>query len=548
MKKVLSLITIILMLSFVVACQSTNIDPPNNKYDDALINILNDNVIYYDELINGEFDIELEVKNGENSGLIHIIDQTMDYVRVEGNKIIVSQEVTKNYTFILTTILEENKSVYDSMTFLVNPTRGVIVGERQISQIVVSANGDLDNSRGVSWFTSGDIEDTILHLSKDEDFSSFDKITGVRQEFEAYVFSTDPYNGIPREKFYNHQVDLVDLDEDTIYYYRVGSEKIDLFSKPQSFKTTKKNAPIRFFLTTDVHVGGNEKAEANSRFYHAALQDAKNRYGSLDLAINTGDFVTQWYRPYDYNETEWAAGMNLSPLLKEMTFIPVAGNHDSRNGFYEYRNVFPKHYNIPNSPELIDDGHIYGPNYSFNAGNTHFTILNYHDSNSPVSQEQLDWLDYDLGNHDKTWTIVFSHIILPIEVQKIIDKHNVTVAYSGHEHVYRRTVPLFDNQPQTMEYGGENNNFLINQKGTMYVVNSTTGGASEWRPYEEKDNEIIGYGRGSQVLGETLVNRWGIYSVVTALDNKLQIDVYVRKGTSALDDFHLLETYGFIRE
>src|SRR5690606_14250349 len=114
------------------------------------------------------------------------------------------------------------------------------------------------------------------------------------------------------------------------------------------------------------------------------------------------------------------------------------------------------------------------------------TMLNYHEKDT-FTEAQKAWLEYELSNTDKEWKIVFAHIMLPLDVKEILERHNVVLAYSGHEHVYRRTMPLLNEVPQTTTYDSETG-FAINPTGTTYVVNTTTGGADQWRVYNPQPN------------------------------------------------------------
>lgn len=544
MKKIHTLLLLFASI-FLVACQDTTDKDIPFDYSAASVSILNDGTIYLDELDDYKFQLDIVVQNALDEELVFVLDQLDSFVLLsEDGEITIAHNTPKNYWFNVTAILKAASSKFYSKDFIVNLTRGVIVGTEQISQVALTINGDPMTSRGISWFTSSDIEDSVVYVADNPDFNDAMRFYGEINAFEATNEAADFANKIPAKTHYNHQALVTGLLPDTQYYYKVGSDIIDKFSHVGTFKTANESGEFKMFLTTDVHVGANERAGASTRFYHAALTDAFNRYDDIDYALNTGDMVTQWYSGYHYFESEWAYAMNISPLLRQLTFIPVAGNHDAKVTSPDFYYSLANHYSLPPSPSLIDDDHMYGPNYAFEINDLHVTILNYHERDF-ISEDQKLWLEDELSKTDKTWKIVFSHILLPTDVQEILERHQVVLAYSGHEHVYRRTAPLLNGEVQDTTYN-KDNGFAINPNGTTYVVNTTTGGAGEWRPYNPQPYEIDGFGIHSQIndLGSAQT-RWGMYSVLTINDQSIKVDVYVRNSTDATHPFSHYTTYGF---
>lgn len=127
---------------------------------------------------------------------------------------------------------------------------------------------------------------------------------------------------------------------------------------------------------------------------------------------------------------------------------PAMGNHDQTN--HKADSVWRKVFDLPtNGPtdfkEIV---------YSFDYGNSHFVVLNSGSSNS-VNKEQRDWLEQDLDNNQKENTFIFFHDPAwptgdkvgesldahPSErnaLWEIVDNHDVTAVFSGHEHLYDR--------------------------------------------------------------------------------------------------------------
>lgn len=531
---------------FLVSCQiDDEITDKPFDYKDASVSILTDGTIYLDELSDYQVVLDVSVLNAEDESIIYLLDQQENFVSISDEGVItINPSAPKNYWFNVTAILEASVSKYDSKDFIVNLTRGVIVGTEQISQVVLTINGDPMTARGVSWFTSSDIEDSVVYVATNEDFTNALRFEGTLNTFETTVDASDEANRIPATTHYNHKALITGLTPNTKYYYKVGSDVLGKYSSVGSFKTANTSGEFKIFLTTDVHVGANENANATNRYYNAALSDAFDRYETIDYAVNTGDLVTQWYSGYHYFESEWAYAMNISPFLRQLTFIPISGNHDGKYTLGEFNYSLINHYALPASPELINDDHIKGPNYAFEINDVHITMLNHHEAGS-ITENQKLWLEDELSKTTKQWKIVFAHIILPLDVQEILERHNVVLSYSGHEHVHRRSMPLLNGISQETTYDSQTG-FALNPTGTTYVVNTTTGGASEWRPYNPKPNEIHGFGINS-VMGTlgTAQTRWGMYTVLTINEDTIKAEIYVRNSTSALQPFSLYQTYGF---
>lgn len=129
----------------------------------------------------------------------------------------------------------------------------------------------------------------------------------------------------------------------------------------------------------------------------------------------------------------------------------VQGNHD-RTGGKKSDEAWQKVFDFPtNGPEGFSE-----LTYSFDFENSHFVIL---DSDNPkehsVNLTQRDWLEKDLAENKKDNTFIFFHepayptsskIKESLDAKsedrdalwKILDTHNVSAVFSGHEHLNSR--------------------------------------------------------------------------------------------------------------
>ena len=146
---------------------------------------------------------------------------------------------------------------------------------------------------------------------------------------------------------------------------------------------------------------------------------------------------------------KYTAWKNILGPLMDKTYA-VNGNHDCTTP--EDEAIWRKVFNFPtNGPA----DHL-KLTYSFSVDNSHFVVL---DTENPsahkVDSEQLQWLDQDLTESKAENNFVLYHEpAFPSSTEtkdaldakpdgrdalwKILDKHNVTAVFNGHEHFYAR--------------------------------------------------------------------------------------------------------------
>jgi len=155
-----------------------------------------------------------------------------------------------------------------------------------------------------------------------------------------------------------------------------------------------------------------------------------NLYGSQ----KPKDFIAKFERPY-------------APLIAAgVQFYATLGNHDQpTNRSYAPFNMAGQRY------------------YTFSRGPARFFIL---DTNL-MDRAQLAWIDDALESAGEPWKIVSFHhpiysdgdrhgsnVELRVMLEPLLVRHSVEVVFSGHEHIYERTMP---------------------QKGITYFVEGSSG-------------------------------------------------------------------------
>ncbi len=173
----------------------------------------------------------------------------------------------------------------------------------------------------------------------------------------------------------------------------------------------------------------------DSRHDHETHQEVVDAMRQTDPAVvfHTGDIVDD-----GENADDWAAFNEVvSELVKTAEFFPSLGNHDYPPDLYF------DNFELPNNEQW----------YSVERNGIHFIVLDTNDDFDPDS-EQYEWLESDLQSIDNSirFTIaVFHHPPFSTghhgpddEVREMLvplfETYGVDVVFSGHDHVYERSL------------------------------------------------------------------------------------------------------------
>jgi predicted phosphodiesterase len=187
-----------------------------------------------------------------------------------------------------------------------------------------------------------------------------------------------------------------------------------------------KTDSFKFLVFGDFGVANREQYEL------AAQMSRFHDYFKFDHVILAGDNLYGSERPQDFSSK---FEIPYKPLLDMgVKFYAVLGNHDAREQrFYKLFNM---------------DGQLY---YTFNPKpDIRFFML---ESTYPVP-EQIQWLEQQLKTSTSDWKIaVFHHPIYSsgrrhgsdLQLRSVLEplfiKYNVSVVFSGHDHIYERIKP-----------------------------------------------------------------------------------------------------------
>lgn len=316
----------------------------------------------------------------------------------------------------------------------------VFAAENEPFRISCAVNGSMATRRGITWYTSIDTASVVTYSDGVNEYT----VQGSSAEWEGNFM---------------HKVLLADLTPGTTYTYKVGNGTV--WSDEGTFTTDDGDDKASFVVFADIQASSLENFEKGAKVVNKALE----MYPETDLLVNLGDITN------DSTNEEWDY---YDEAMKEInlatTIAPIAGNHDGLGVWHWFDNM----YNLDNSQSVQINN---GVNYSFDYGNVHCAVLNTNDLLS-ISESQLIWLENDMNSTACDWKVVFMHkspytlgkdgkwpdaLYLKEALVPVLDKCNVDIVMSGHDHMYLRTKALKGDQ------------IAEDGDGTVYVLAGTAG-------------------------------------------------------------------------
>lgn len=332
--------------------------------------------------------------------------------------------------------------------------------------------GDSKTQRGFTWYTEKYC-DTTIQIVKASDFD------GTFNNARTYTGSVSVF-----EDYYCHKVVVSDLAAGTTYRYRVGSMTENSWSTTGKFVTDNGDKKFSFITITDVQASSLENFQKAALVMDAAM--AKNP--KAEFVVNLGDFVN------DCTNDEWNwYGEAFNKANTNLTLVPVAGNHEGNITNKLNVGWFANMFNL-DTGNGAGNG-VNGVYYSYDYGNAHFCVVNSNDM-YPMTEAQRNWIINDLTNTDAHWKILLLHravysagkninkpdtVALRETIIDIVDRTDVDVVLSGHDHMYFRTKQVAgdavceDTTYVTEKFNGQNTTFAKNPDGAVYILPSTAG-------------------------------------------------------------------------
>lgn len=271
-----------------------------------------------------------------------------------------------------------------------------------------------------------------------------------------------------------HSATITNLTPGTNYIYRVGNN--NNWSPPAYFTTedtTEK--PFKFLVFGDSQSGLPLNPEYGP--WHTTINNAYTANPDAVFFMNVGDLV-EIGQDNKHWEQWYAAAKD---VLAQIPSMAVPGNHETYDVPEENHSVLPIYFK--NQLHLPSNGPtaLKGQVYSFDYGNTHFTVMDSQEQEEGqyipnMLDLEADWLDKDLAATNKKWKILLFHKTpyynkafranerLKKILTPIIDKHHVDLVINGHDHGYSRTYPIY-----------QDSYVATPKEGTIYLVAGRSG-------------------------------------------------------------------------
>lgn len=238
----------------------------------------------------------------------------------------------------------------------------------------------------------------------------------------------------------------------SIFRNRLGVLKYEVgdgseWNEPRSFVTSPVNVRNFTFLV----FGDSQSVDYG--IWRITVQQAYQANPQAAFFTNVGDLVDVGQ---DYAEWEgWFAAAE--GVVDRIPAMPVTGNQESHTSEHHFSmpTFYTAQFKLPaNGPDELR-----GQVYYFDYGDVHFVMLDSQEGeeNSFVPgmlEKQQSWRSANLAATDKTWKVAFIHRTIygnrPKGINEnirqafatIFDQDQVDLAFTAHDHVLARTVPL----------------------------------------------------------------------------------------------------------
>lgn len=284
----------------------------------------------------------------------------------------------------------------------------------------------------------------------------------------------------------SNKVTATGLAEKTVYFYSYSTDDLS-WSTPASVNTQSTSA-LKLIYVGDPQIGASTGSNgvniANDTFqWNSTIQTAVSKNPDTNFILSAGDQINQADAS---NASKVRRELEYAGFLypKTLTNFPLAatvGNHESLVGDYQ------QHYNNPNSSASLGSTAA-GSDYYFNYGNVLFIILNSNNRNSAEHDKLMTTAVNDSASKNAQWKIVmFHHDIygsgephsdvdganLRALFAPLMDKYNIDICLTGHDHSYTRTYQIIDGK--VIDYNSSYS--VANPQGTLYMTANSASGS-----------------------------------------------------------------------
>ena len=371
-----------------------------------------------------------------------------------------------------------------------------------------------------------------VKLAKKEDLSD-------AKVYDGTVTDINRSNSVETYKASNKVSIKGALEKNTTYYYSYSNDGTT-WSKAEKYQT-KDSKSYKIWLVGDPQVGasGSEgqgtiddvNIAVDTYNWNKTLEMAKKKDGDASFVLSVGDQID--YAAADEADTKNVreseyAGFLYPSVLRNMPLASSIGNHESKGTDYKY------HYNNPNTEDNLGATNS-GSDYYFSYGDVLYIVLNSNNRNAAEHSKLMEKAIKSAPN--AKWKVVaFHHDIygsgqphsdfdganLRTIFAPLMDKYDIDVCLTGHDHSYARTYQIIDGT--AIEYGQDS---ATNPEGTLYIAAGSASGSKFYNLATQKQYYIA----------ERSNNQLPTYSTIDFSDQAFTIKTFDYTGAEYAKPF-----------
>lgn len=414
------------------------------QFDDAVVILLNGEIIYSDNVPDGGYD-----KASGGYGAVTTVSKSLKKTFAISNV-----SALRKGTNVLSVELHQSgaKSSDLYFDFISLDYSPITVIDGIVNGNVILEPGSTQDSLRVNWLTKEKRSYTVQYAVQDQ-----------RNQIEAYETNVMESHPDDEAGVYCYTAALNNLLPGRTYQYRITATSGEMASDPYVFTTRTAQEPVTFLMTGDAQIGAGS-LQSDLAGWSSTLDAALSITPNPAFLYSAGDLVDS-SDPLDALEEYFR--FRSPEQLTQIPIVTVQGNHDGPL----YNQQFKR---TTDNPEGND---------SFVYGNTLFVRFN---TNNKNYQNQRTFLEHAIRSNPTQWVVVLMHYSMfssgpHIEEDNIVrlrDEYaetfsdlNVDLVLSGHDHLYSRTYLMNGDKP-TEKNGG------IKLPGeTMYVTGNSSSGS-----------------------------------------------------------------------
>lgn len=301
-------------------------------------------------------------------------------------------------------------------------------------QVVLTWQQDPSTTMTITWRTEQPVKEAVLRYSESP---AAPAEKWPKKDAVSFTFS--------QTTSWLHTIELTQLKPDKEYHVVIEHPV-----SPQEFffrtMPAKRNQREIMFLA-----GGDSRSRRDVRREMnrlAAQQDP-------DFVVFAGDFNDSSHNEQQWNEwfDDWHE-LLVTYQGRRIPIVPAIGNHEVAGGYLQTRNEAPFFYHRFITPEPR--------NYYILEFGPDLAIITLDSDHTREVSQQNEWLDNTLQSLEETrWKIVQYHVTawpgvrsfdadIPTKIREnwvpLFEKHNVNLVVEGHDHAFKKTVPIKNNK------------------------------------------------------------------------------------------------------